>query len=101
MATTQDGSWLKNSSTCAHRIFLRRTACHAPSAPYTWNTFFARSSPTLIISDMTAPLCGSLQTHLGTSDAVGGGHIINAVLHLPPLKTYAFTAANNASYNLY
>ena len=32
----------------------------------------------MIISDMTAPLCGSLQTHLGTSDAVGSGHIIRA-----------------------
>ena len=27
---------------------------------------------------MTAPLCGSLQTHLGTQMPSGGGHIINA-----------------------
>jgi hypothetical protein len=28
---------------------------------------------------VTAPLCGSLQTHPGTLDAVGGGHIIRAL----------------------
>jgi hypothetical protein len=32
----------------------------------------------VIISDMTALLCGSSQTHLGTSMPSGGGHIINA-----------------------
>ncbi|RJL16530.1 hypothetical protein, partial [Paracoccus siganidrum] len=40
------------------------------------NTFFAKSSPTVIISDMTALLCGSLQTHLGTQMPSGGGHSI-------------------------
>ncbi|WP_210134478.1 hypothetical protein, partial [Pseudotabrizicola sediminis] len=32
----------------------------------------------VIISDMTAPLCGSIQTHLGTHMPPGGGYIINA-----------------------
>src|SRR6056297_3565406 len=32
--------------------------------------------PTVIISDMTVLLCGSLQTHLGTLMPSGGGHII-------------------------
>ena len=30
------------------------------------------------VDDVTAPLCGSSQTHLGTSVPSGGGHIINA-----------------------
>jgi len=32
----------------------------------------------VIISDMTAPLCGSSQTHLGTQMPSGGGYIIRA-----------------------
>ncbi|TDE35110.1 cation-translocating P-type ATPase, partial [Antarcticimicrobium sediminis] len=42
--------------------------------------FFARSSPTVIISDMTALLCGSSKTHLGTQMPSGGSYIINAAL---------------------
>ena len=37
-------------------------------------------------ADMTRPLCGSLQTHLGTSDAVGGGHIIRAFHRSLPIR---------------
>jgi hypothetical protein len=35
-------------------------------------------SPTVIVSDMTVPLCGSSKTHLGTKMPSWGGHIINA-----------------------
>ena len=46
--------------------------------PMNLKTFFARSSPTVVISDMTALLCGSPQTHLGTSMPSEGGHIVRA-----------------------
>ena len=41
----------------------------------------------MIISDMTAPLCGYSQTHLGTSMSSGGGYIIRAErMDTPPIK---------------
>jgi hypothetical protein len=33
----------------------------------------------VVISDMTALLCGSSQTHPGTAMPSGGGHIIKAM----------------------
>jgi hypothetical protein len=47
--------------------------------PFGWNTVFTRSSPNLIISDMTVLLCGSSQTHPGKLRPSGGGHIIRAL----------------------
>jgi hypothetical protein len=48
------------------------------------------SSPTVVIFDMTALLCGLSQTHLGTPMPSGGGHIINAVFS--PESTMAMSA---------
>ncbi|WP_051645233.1 helix-turn-helix transcriptional regulator [Labrenzia sp. DG1229] len=42
-------------------------AGHRFEKGYRSRTCLARSSPTVIISDITALLCGSIQTHLGTS----------------------------------
>jgi len=61
------------------RLCVRATALPNVSAPCAWNTFFARSSPTVIISDMTILPRGSSRTHLGTlTPSGGGGHIIKA-----------------------
>jgi len=37
-----------------------------------------RGTDRMGVDDVTAPLCGSLQAHLGTEMPSGGGHIINA-----------------------
>jgi len=51
--------------------FISRLGC-------AWNTFFARLSPTVTISDMTLVLYGSSKAHLGTLMPSGDGHIIRA-----------------------
>ena len=41
--------------------------------------FFAKTSPTVIISNMTASQYGLLRSHLGTSMPPGGGYSIRAL----------------------
>ena len=65
-------------ATAALLSFLRKTTPPLASAPWTWNTFFARSNPTVVISDMTASQNGLLRSHLGTSMPSGGGYGIKA-----------------------
>jgi hypothetical protein len=54
MATVQAGRAARNLSTRPRRSFLRKTTAPDAFAPCTWNTFFARSNPIVLTSDMDA-----------------------------------------------
>lgn len=89
-ATLAGSAWTRTAIRCGitaiaillFLLALRRSGERAgrlASAPWTWNTFFARSNPTVIISDMTASQYGLLRSHLGTSMPSGDGYSIKAI----------------------
>ncbi len=67
---------------------LHKTTPHLESATWTWNTFFDRSNPTVIISDMTASHYVLLRSHFGTSMPSGDGYhteaTSQATAHIAP-----------------
>ena len=72
----------KSSGVCARLCFVRSTARSAPSTRWTRNTFCARSSPTVTISEVTARLClpADLSWHRG---ALGRGRLRHQGRGLP------------------
>src|SRR5688500_9268214 len=78
MPTKQGGRLAKSSSTLLLASFLRRTGRPAASAPRTWNQFFARSSPTVVISVTDGPSCivsrtlGTVMPQAGTVHSIEG-----------------------------
>src|SRR5687768_7006284 len=78
MPTKQGGRLAKSSSTLLLASFLRRTGRPAASAPCTWNQFFARSSPTVVISVTDGPSCivsrtlGTVMPQAGTVHSIEG-----------------------------
>ena len=62
-----------NRANCSRDSFLRNTTDPSAAAPCSWNTFFARSTPTMLTSFMDAlsfSLCFDT-TSLAHRDAVG------------------------------
>src|ERR1022692_4596778 len=68
MPITHGAKLAKNTPTCARRSGLRSTAFPRSSIPCTWNTFFAKSIPTVVIFmlDATIHLSGHQHFHFGT-----------------------------------
>src|ERR1017187_2063047 len=68
MPITHGAKLAKNTPTCARRSCLRSTAFPRSSIPCTWNTFFAKSIPTVVIFMLDAPihLSGNQHFHFGT-----------------------------------
>ncbi len=77
IATTQGRSWLKNAGTWLRRSLLRSDTRPEASAPCAWNTFFAQSGPTVVISGMAASQLGVLRSDPRTPIPSRGGHSID------------------------
>src|SRR5262249_36393992 len=56
MPTRHGGSLAKNANTSLRLSFRATTTLPSASTPWTWNTFFARSSPMVVIVVMDGPL---------------------------------------------
>src|SRR5580700_3363621 len=79
MPTVQGGSWAKNFSTAPRRSWRRNTTLPEASAPRTWNTFFAKSKPIMLILSMDGSLVWSNRHHQsGTLMPSGAVHTIFA-----------------------
>lgn len=76
-----DGIPLRHRSRCYRHIQVMRPEPSKFACAIAGRQF----GPSVIRPDMTALLCGSLQTHFGTPMPSGGDYIINALLLYRPL----------------